>query len=82
MLFASDTMLHTELCSHRACPPFTGRRVCMGEQLAKMEIFLMFTSLMQAFTFRLPEGKPPPPMHGRFGLTLAPCPYTVCVTAR
>lgn len=59
-----------------------GRRVCMGEQLAKMEIFLMFTSLIQAFTFRLPEGKPPPHMHGRFGLTLAPCPYTVCVTAR
>ncbi|XP_036407372.1 cytochrome P450 2U1-like [Megalops cyprinoides] len=59
-----------------------GRRVCMGEQLAKMELFLMFSTLMQAFTFRLPEGLPPPPMHGRFGLTLAPCPYTVCVTPR
>ncbi|XP_042561795.1 cytochrome P450 2U1 isoform X2 [Clupea harengus] len=59
-----------------------GRRVCMGEQLAKMELFLMFTNLMQAFTFRFPKGKPPPPMHGRFGLTLAPCPYTVCVTPR
>lgn len=59
-----------------------GRRVCMGEQLAKMELFLMFTNLMQAFTFRFPKGKPPPPMHGRFGLTLAPCSYTVCVTAR
>ncbi|KAM4584978.1 cytochrome P450 2U1 [Odontesthes bonariensis] len=59
-----------------------GRRVCMGEQLAKMELFLTVTSLLQAFTFRLPEGKPPPPMQGRFGLTLAPCPYTVCVSAR
>uniref|UniRef100_A0A8C2EK70 Cytochrome P450, family 2, subfamily U, polypeptide 1 n=1 Tax=Cyprinus carpio TaxID=7962 RepID=A0A8C2EK70_CYPCA len=59
-----------------------GRRVCMGEQLAKMELFLMFTSLMQAFTFRLPEGKSAPSMHGRFGLTLAPCPFTVCVKAR
>ncbi|XP_076004342.1 cytochrome P450 2U1 isoform X2 [Genypterus blacodes] len=59
-----------------------GRRVCMGEQLAKMELFLMFTSLMQAFSFRLPDGLPPPPMHGRFGLTLAPCPYTVCVSPR
>ncbi|XP_056136444.1 cytochrome P450 2U1 [Lampris incognitus] len=59
-----------------------GRRVCMGEQLAKMELFLMFTNLMQAFKFRLPEGVPSPPMHGRFGLTLAPCSYTVCVTAR
>lgn len=59
-----------------------GRRVCMGEQLAKMELFLMVTSLLQAFTFRLPEGLPTPPLHGRFGLTLAPSPYTVCVSPR
>ncbi|XP_072241074.1 cytochrome P450 2U1 [Leuresthes tenuis] len=59
-----------------------GRRVCMGEQLAKMELFLTVASLLQAFTFRLPEGQPPPPMQGRFGLTLAPCPYTVCVSPR
>ncbi|KAM3864810.1 cytochrome P450 2U1 [Diretmus argenteus] len=59
-----------------------GRRVCMGEQLAKMELFLMFTSLMQAFKFSLPEGRPAPHMHGRFGLTLAPCSYTVCVSPR
>nr|XP_046165612.1 cytochrome P450 2U1-like [Oncorhynchus gorbuscha] len=59
-----------------------GRRVCMGEQLAKMELFLMFTSLLQAFSLRLPEGLAPPPMHGRFGLTLAPCSYTVTVRPR
>lgn len=60
----------------------SGRRVCMGEQLAKMELFLTVTSLLQAFKFRLPEGIPPPPLHGRFGLTLAPCPFTVCVSLR
>lgn len=54
----------------------------MGEQLAKMELFLMFTSLMQAFKFRLTEGQPAPSMNGRFGLTLAPCPFTVCTTPR
>lgn len=59
-----------------------GRRVCMGEQLAKMELFLTITFLLQAFKVRLPEGVPRPPLHGRFGLTLAPCPYTVCVTPR
>ncbi|XP_019717377.1 cytochrome P450 2U1 isoform X2 [Hippocampus comes] len=59
-----------------------GRRMCMGEQLAKMELFLMVTGLLQAFTFRLPDGTPPPPMHGRFGLTLAPCPFTVSVSPR
>ncbi|XP_026887548.2 cytochrome P450 2U1 [Electrophorus electricus] len=59
-----------------------GRRVCMGEQLAKMEVFLMFSSLMQAFTFRLPEGHAPPSLQGRFGLTLAPGAFSVCATAR
>ncbi|XP_077461419.1 cytochrome P450 2U1 isoform X2 [Stigmatopora argus] len=59
-----------------------GRRACMGERLAKMELFLMVTGLLQAFTFRLPSGSPPPPMHGRFGLTLAPCSFTVCATRR
>lgn len=54
----------------------------MGEQLAKMELFLMVTGLMQAFTFRLPEGAPLPAMDGRFGLTLAPFPYTLRVTPR
>ncbi|XP_042369694.1 cytochrome P450 2U1, partial [Plectropomus leopardus] len=59
-----------------------GRRVCMGEQLAKMELFLTVSSLLQAFRFRLPEGTPLPSLNGRFGLTLAPCPYTVCVSPR
>ncbi|XP_061586569.1 cytochrome P450 2U1 [Cololabis saira] len=59
-----------------------GRRVCMGEQLAKMEMFLMVTHLLQAFKFRIPEGQPPPSLEERFGLTVAPKPYNVCVTAR
>ncbi|XP_047222673.1 cytochrome P450 2U1 isoform X1 [Girardinichthys multiradiatus] len=59
-----------------------GRRVCMGEQLAKMELFLTVTGLLQALKFRLPDGKPAPSLQGRFGLTLAPCPFAVCMSAR
>ncbi|KAK2817144.1 hypothetical protein Q5P01_025335 [Channa striata] len=59
-----------------------GRRVCMGEQLAKMELFLTITSLLQAFRFTVPEETAAPSLTGRFGLTLAPCPYTVCVSTR
>ncbi|XP_024145864.1 cytochrome P450 2U1 [Oryzias melastigma] len=59
-----------------------GRRVCMGEQLAKMELFLTVTTLLQAFKFRHPEGKPPPTLKERFGLTMAPYPFSVCVTPR
>ncbi|XP_009295398.3 cytochrome P450 2J4 isoform X1 [Danio rerio] len=38
--------------------PFSiGKRMCPGEQLAGMELFLFFISLMQHFTFLPPEGE-------------------------
>ncbi|XP_027730858.1 cytochrome P450 2W1-like isoform X1 [Vombatus ursinus] len=37
--------------------PFSiGRRVCVGESLAKMEMFLFFVTLLQRFTFHPPPG--------------------------
>ncbi|OCT79075.1 hypothetical protein XELAEV_18030171mg [Xenopus laevis] len=37
--------------------PFSaGRRICAGETLAKMELFLFFTKLLQNFTFQPPLG--------------------------
>ncbi|KAM9237232.1 cytochrome P450 2U1 [Dugong dugon] len=59
-----------------------GKRVCMGEQLAKMELFLMFVSLMQSFTFSLPKDSKKPILTGRFGLTLAPHPFNIIVSKR
>ncbi|XP_069486964.1 cytochrome P450 2U1 isoform X2 [Ambystoma mexicanum] len=60
----------------------TGRRVCMGEQLAKMELFLMFVNLLQSFSFALADDSEKPAMEGRFGLTLAPYPYKIKITPR
>ncbi|KAL7397191.1 hypothetical protein ABVT39_018108 [Epinephelus coioides] len=62
--------------------PFSaGKRVCLGENLAKMELFLFFTSFMQHFTFSMPAGVKPV-MDYCFGMTLAPHPYEICITSR
>ncbi|XP_078702507.1 vitamin D(3) 25-hydroxylase-like [Branchiostoma floridae x Branchiostoma belcheri] len=63
--------------------PFSGgRRTCLGEQLAKMELFLLFSSLLQNFTFKPPEGAPPPSDEGIMRITLMAHPYKLCAIPR
>ncbi|XP_053550730.1 cytochrome P450 2K1-like [Bombina bombina] len=61
--------------------PFsTGRRACVGESLAKMELFLFFTGLLQKFTFRPPTGitEDDLSLKSDIGFILNPLPYTLC----
>ncbi|KAI8494246.1 hypothetical protein Bbelb_280060 [Branchiostoma belcheri] len=63
--------------------PFSvGPRRCLGEHLAKFELFLFFTSLLQQFTFKLPEGAPTPDTEGIFGLVFSPKPFKICALPR
>ncbi|XP_006860677.1 PREDICTED: cytochrome P450 2K4-like [Chrysochloris asiatica] len=65
--------------------PFSvGRRMCAGESLAKMELFLFFTSLMQNFTFQPPPGVSHLDLDltPDIGFTTRPMPHKICALPR
>ncbi|XP_023421132.1 cytochrome P450 2D17-like [Cavia porcellus] len=68
---------------HEAFMPFSaGRRACLGEPLARMELFLFFTCLLQRFSFSVPEGQPRPSDQGVFAILNSPSPYELCAVSR
>ncbi|XP_075057346.1 cytochrome P450 2K1-like [Mixophyes fleayi] len=63
--------------------PFSaGHRVCPGETLARMELFIFFTSLLQKFTFRLPPGVSYVDLSPGGGLTNTPKKHMICAVPR
>ncbi|CAH1775272.1 unnamed protein product [Owenia fusiformis] len=63
--------------------PFSlGKRMCLGESLARTELFLFFTSMLQRFHFRLPPDLPLPSLQGKIGLTICALPYKVLAIKR
>ncbi|NWX45067.1 CP2J2 protein, partial [Steatornis caripensis] len=62
--------------------PFSiGKRACLGELLARSELFLFFTSLLQQFTFRAPPDTTLS-LQPKMGMTIAPQPYKICAVPR
>ncbi|KAL8173134.1 UNVERIFIED_CONTAM: hypothetical protein K2H54_040512, partial [Gekko kuhli] len=65
--------------------PFSaGRRVCAGETLARMELFLFFVTLLQRFTFQPAPGmaKEDLDLTPAIGFTTPPMPYHFCALPR
>lgn len=64
------------------CHVFTGRRVCLGEAVARMELFLYLSAMIQRFRFLLPETGELPSLQGTLGIAHAPKHFMVRVVVR
>ncbi|XP_069593143.1 cytochrome P450 2D14-like [Ranitomeya imitator] len=63
--------------------PFSaGRRGCLAEQLARMELFLLFTTLLQQLTFEIPSDQARPREDPFYAFTQKPHPYNIHIVAR
>ncbi|CAG2239121.1 CYP2K [Mytilus edulis] len=63
--------------------PFsTGPRFCIGEPLARMELFLFFTNLLQQFSFTPTDENDLPSLDGIQALTLTALPYHLVAKPR
>ena len=67
----------------RSYLPFSaGRRGCLGESLAKTEVFLIAARLLHQFKVEVPTGKPHPDLSGEVGVVLMPGHHELCITER
>jgi cytochrome P450 len=59
-----------------------GKRVCLGETLARDEIFLFLTNLFHRFSIRVADENPNPTLEPNFGFKLSPRDFKVVMAER
>lgn len=63
--------------------PFSaGPRMCLGEGLARMELFLILVTLLRRFRFVWPDNAGAPDFTPVYGITLTPKPYEMGIELR
>ncbi|XP_022095852.1 cytochrome P450 2J6-like [Acanthaster planci] len=63
--------------------PFSvGRRSCIGEHLAKMELVIFFSYFMHQFTFKKPDDSSPLSLKGKGGVSNIPDAFNICAVKR
>lgn len=68
---------------HEYLVPFgIGKRICMGDTLAKNQLFIFFARILQRINIRVTDGKLPDPNEFIVGITKIPSPYDVLISAR
>uniref|UniRef100_A0A671R3L8 Steroid 21-hydroxylase n=1 Tax=Sinocyclocheilus anshuiensis TaxID=1608454 RepID=A0A671R3L8_9TELE len=70
----------TEEPHHHLC--IIGPRVCLGEGLARMELFLVFVTLLRRFQFVWPDDAGEPDYTPVYGITMTPKPYRMHIRHR
>jgi cytochrome P450 len=59
-----------------------GKRLCVGESLAKNVLFLFFATFLQEFSVSIPEGDPRPTTLPQPGFTTSPYPFRMKLKQR
>ncbi|XP_064611520.1 cytochrome P450 2U1-like [Liolophura sinensis] len=82
-VFRPSRFLDGELHDREMLLPFSiGRRSCIGEHLAKTELFLFAAAILKRYRFTLPAGDSPPSLTAPIGHTVSPLAFRVCAHRR